>query len=166
MMGHTIDDKAAPGKTHSLTDGGGRGTGSNFWLRYFQVEIKLRPKFVLSKALVSAQISDRRRIGWQLVSHTLGCNLSFHGQSERGPLMRPAHRASTLSFQEDGCLQVEISVNRPRKEPNAQALAWSPAQHSTLIRASRDSSRDISYRMNSALSSSSEWEGAGMRRQL
>lgn len=83
-MGHTIDDKAAPGKTHSLTDGGGRGTGSSFWLRYFQVEIKLRSKFVLSKALVSAQISDRCRIGWQLVSHTLGCNLSLNVALLRG----------------------------------------------------------------------------------
>lgn len=38
----------------------------------------------------------------------------------------PTHGGSTLSFQEDRCPEVEVSMERPREETNAQTLAWPP----------------------------------------
>lgn len=125
-MGHHIDDKTAPGKTHSLPDGRDR---KQFLVAVLSSRNQTETQVWALKGPGQCSDSDRSSLAWQLVSHTLGCTLSFHRQSECDPLMWPTHTASTLSFREDRRLQVEIGAERPRKEPNAQTLARSPAQH-------------------------------------
>lgn len=95
----------------------GGQTGGSFWLQQFQAEIKQTLKFAFLKnpGQYSAlyQVQDQVAV----VAQTLGCSLLLHRQSENGTVTYPTYWGSTLSFQEDSCL--EVSVERPREKANA-----------------------------------------------
>ena len=160
-MGHHIDDKTAPGKTHSLTDG---GTGK-FLVAVFSSWNQTETQVWALKGPGQCSDSDRSRIAWQLVSHTLGCTLSFIGRVNVTLLCGLLTWLLPWASEKIGIFRWR-SVQRGQGGSQMPRLLLGPqCSISTSLRASQDSSRDIVYRMNPAVSSSSEWEGAGMRRE-